>query len=88
MLVAQGFNLAGYAPHLALVALWFNRRRGVASGVMIGGASLGSLVVVPGIQYLVDQYGWRLAYTVLGGENTGTGYEFYCGRHAIQQCDD
>ena len=66
VLVAQGFNLAGYAPHLALVALWFNRRRGVASGVMIGGASLGSLVVVPGIQYLVNQYGWRLAYTALG----------------------
>jgi MFS family permease len=66
VLVAQGFNLAGYAPHLALVALWFNRRRGIASGVMLGGASLGSLLVVPSVQYLVDRYGWRLAYTVLG----------------------
>jgi MFS family permease len=66
VLVAQGFNLAGIAPHLALAALWFNRQRGVASGLMLSGASMGALVVVPGVQYLVEQYGWRFAYTVLG----------------------
>jgi MFS family permease len=66
LLVAQGFNLAGFVPHLALVALWFNRRRGVASGLLISGGSVGALVVVPGIQYLVEQYGRRLAYTALG----------------------
>jgi MFS family permease len=66
VLVAQGFNLAGFAPHLALAALWFNRRRGIASGVMLSGASVGALVIVPGAQYLVDAYGWRAAYTVLG----------------------
>ena len=26
VLVAQGYNLAGFAPHLALAALWFHRR--------------------------------------------------------------
>jgi MFS family permease len=66
LLVAQGFNLAGFAPHLAHVALWFQRRRGVASGLMLSGASVGGLLIVPTAQYLVDHYGWRLAYTVLG----------------------
>ncbi len=66
LLVAQGFNLAGFAPHLALVALWFKRQRGIASGLVISGASLGALIIVPGVQYLVNHYGWRLAYTVLG----------------------
>lgn len=66
LLVAQGFNLAGIAPHLALVALWFKRKRGVASGLLLGGASLGALVVIPGAQYLVDLMGWRWAYGLLG----------------------
>ena len=66
LLVAQGFNLAGFAPHLAQVALWFNRQRGIASGLVISGASFGALVMVPSIQYVVDRYGWRPAYAVLG----------------------
>jgi MFS family permease len=66
VLVAQGFNLAGFAPHLALAALWFRRRRGMASGVILSGASVGGLVIVPTAQYLVDTCGWRAAYTLLG----------------------
>jgi MFS family permease len=66
LLVAQGFNLAGFAPHLAQAALWFNRQRGLASGLMLSGASIGALVIVPSVQYLTDHYGWRLAYTALG----------------------
>jgi MFS family permease len=66
VLVAQGFNLAGFAPHLALAALWFNRRRGIATGLILSGASVGALVIVPGAQYLVDTYGWRTAYALLG----------------------
>ncbi len=66
VLVAQGFNLAGFAPHLAQVALWFNRRRGIATGLVLSGGSIGALLIVPGAQYLVDLYGWRTAYTLLG----------------------
>ena len=66
LLVAQGFNLAGFAPHLAQVALWFNRQRGITSGLVLSGASFGALVMVPSIQYAVDRYGWRPAYAVLG----------------------
>jgi MFS family permease len=66
LLVAQGYNLAGFAPHLALAALWFSRRRGIATGIMLSGASVGALAIVPTAQYLVNAYGWRLAYTLLG----------------------
>lgn len=71
VLAAQGFNLPGFAPHLALAALWFNRRRGIATGVILSGASVGALVIVPGAQYLVDAYGWRVAYTLLGSVAMG-----------------
>jgi MFS family permease len=48
------------------MSLWFHRRRGLASGLVLSGASLGTLILVPGLQYMVNGYGWRLAYTVLG----------------------
>src|SRR5262245_14149601 len=66
VLVAQGFNLGGFAPHLALAALWFTRRRGIATGMILSGASVGGVVIVPMAQYLVNAYGWRAAYTLLG----------------------
>ncbi len=66
ILVGQGMNFAGFAPHIALIALWFRRQRGIAIGIAIGGASLGGVLIVPGAQYLVDHYGWRFAYTLLG----------------------
>ena len=66
VLVGQGLNLIGFVPHLTQMSLWFHRRRGLASGLVLSGASMGTLILVPGAQYLVNGYGWRLAYTVLG----------------------
>ncbi len=66
LLVGQGFNLAGFVPHAALVSLWFRRKRGVAVGLAISGASFGILTIVPAVQYLVDHMGWRSTYTLLG----------------------
>lgn len=66
LFVSQGFNLAGFVPHLALVSLWFHRQRGIASGIALSGSSIGGLVIVPVIQHLVHQYGWRPVYTVFG----------------------
>ncbi len=66
LLVSQGFNLVGFVPHLTLISLWFHRKRGMASGIALSGASIGGLVIVPVMQYLVNQYGWRPAYTLLG----------------------
>ena len=66
VLVGQGLNLIGFVPHLAQMSLWFRQRRGLASGLVLSGASMGTLILVPGLQYVVNGYGWRLAYTVLG----------------------
>ena len=55
-----------FVPHLTQMSLWFHQRRGLASGLVLSGASMGTLILVPGAQYLVNGYGWRLAYTVLG----------------------
>lgn len=66
LIVGQSVNLIGFVPHLAQMALWFSRRRGLASGLLLSGASVGTLLVIPGAQYLVNHYGWRTAYVTLG----------------------
>src|SRR5262245_66107855 len=66
VLVGQGLNLIGFVPHLTQMSLWFHQRRGLACGLVLSGASMGTVILVPGTQYLVTGYGWRLAYTVLG----------------------
>src|SRR4029434_4132921 len=61
VLVGQGLNLIGFVPHLTQMSLWFHRRRGLACGLVLSGASMGTLILVPGTQYLVNGYGVRLA---------------------------
>ena len=58
VLVAIGIGIwaAGTGP--AAAGLWFNRRRGLAMGVIIGGSSIGGLLV-PLWALLVDTAGWR-----------------------------
>lgn len=51
---------------MALLSLWFRRKLGVAAGLAVSGASIGGLVIVPSLQYWVDQIGWRETYTWLG----------------------
>ena len=48
------------------VSMWFHDRLGTASGVMCVGAAL-AFAVVPRINlYLIDEFGWRWAYAMLG----------------------
>jgi MFS family permease len=54
-------------PASAIVANWFVRRRGLATGVMTAGIGLGGLVMAPAVALLIDAVGWRAAFGVLGG---------------------
>src|SRR5262245_57978358 len=45
---------------------WFDRSRGRALGVMLAGASLSGIVLPPVAQGLIDVWGWRRAWLVLG----------------------
>ena len=50
----------------SLVARWFSRRRGMATGIAVSGIGLGGLLVVPLTGLLVAAWGWRQAYLFLG----------------------
>lgn len=53
-------------PYYKVISQWFDRQRGLALGLTMGGAGLG-FFVMPTLSYaLIAWMGWRLAYVVIG----------------------
>lgn len=50
-----------YEPAFAVTATWFVRQRSQALTVLTLGGGLASVIFVPLITWLIDQYGWRTA---------------------------
>jgi MFS family permease len=48
------------------VSRWFDRRRGLALGIVGAGEPFGTIVVAPFSSYLIISFGWTTAFTVLG----------------------
>jgi MFS family permease len=55
-----------YVPAIGAVQRWFVRRRGFASGLAVGGIGVGTLAMPPLASLLIQNFGWRGAYLVLG----------------------
>ncbi len=65
--VGVGIAVAcAYVPMVAAVGAWFVQRRTAALGVAVAGIGVGTLVVAPLSERLIDAYGWRTSYLVLG----------------------
>ena len=54
-----------YVPMVATVGGWFEQRRTLALGLAVAGIGTGTLVLVPVVEWLIDDRGWREAYRVL-----------------------
>ena len=50
-----------------LLARWFVRRRTFVLGLVVGGSSLGGLILIPFSAYLVELFNWRVSWIALGG---------------------
>ena len=53
-------------PLFAVVGGWFDRSRAVGLGVVSAGSGLGTLLVNPTANRLIEAHGWRTTYVVLG----------------------
>ena len=63
-----------YTPAVAAVQPWFDRNRGVASGIALSGTGLGTLLMPLIARWLIDREGWRVALVVIGLGVAGLGF--------------
>lgn len=65
VLLAMGTG-PGYTVVMGTTSRWFNRKRGLALGIVGSAAGFGTLVGSPVVGFLIQQVGWRTAYIVMG----------------------
>lgn len=64
-LTAIAVAFCGWIPAVVQVQRRFQRRLGLALGIVSSGVGVGMLVVVPLCEYLIETHGWREAFRVL-----------------------
>jgi MFS family permease len=67
VIVAFGVTFVSIIAFSAILSHWFEKKRGLASGVAVSGVGVGTFVLVPLTQYLIGAMGWRSAFMVLAG---------------------
>jgi MFS family permease len=65
--VVEAFGMSGiFAIGNTLVARWFVRNRGLALGLMGSGSSLGTLIIVPSAERLINTVRWSETFIIIG----------------------
>lgn len=64
VLTGVGFALC-YTPAIAMVGCYFRRRKALAYGIAMSGSGIGTFVLAPAVQLLIEMYSWRGALLVL-----------------------
>jgi MFS family permease len=73
LIILYGFVISfasgGISPATTgvIVARWFEKKRGMAMAVLIAGGSVGGLIVVPFLSYVLIEFSWQTAYWLVGG---------------------
>jgi MFS family permease len=66
VMVGIGSICLGYSGQSLFLPNWFNRRRGLAIGFAFAGVGIGSITLLPWVQHMIEQTGWRTACTAMG----------------------
>jgi MFS family permease len=66
VLVGAGSICLGYSGQSLFLPNWFHRRRGLAVGLAFAGVGAGSVTLLPWVQLMIEQTGWRTACTAMG----------------------
>jgi MFS family permease len=65
--VGIGVAFIGPVPNSILLGRWFGPRLPTAMSVVYSATGAGVLILLPASQVLIDHFGWRSAYEILGG---------------------
>ncbi|XP_062616889.1 monocarboxylate transporter 13-like [Saccostrea cucullata] len=61
-----------YLPSHTMSGLWFEKNRGLATGIVTSGSSLGGVVFPHLIEFLIEMFGWRGSFYILAAVNLQT----------------
>ena len=59
LLIVNGSMAMSFIVHSMFLPNWFVRNRGFAIGVAFSGVGIGGIVLLPMMQYVIDEHGWR-----------------------------
>lgn len=62
-----GVSLLGMVSANALLSRWYHARLGTVIGITYAATGFGTLLMAPVAQVLIDAFGWRDAYRIIGG---------------------
>jgi MFS family permease len=63
--IAVGMS-GGFVPLMSTIARWFDRRRGLMTGLVLAGGGVGQALFPPLGTWLIDVFDWRKAYVIFG----------------------
>jgi MFS family permease len=66
VLVGAGSVCLGFTGEALLLSAWFVRRRGLAMSIAFSGVGVGSMLIMPLLQAIIERSGWRAACWVMG----------------------
>jgi len=66
IMVGAGSVCLGYSGQSLFLPNWFIRRRGLAMGIAFAGVGIGSVTLLPWVQYVIEGTSWRAACTAMG----------------------
>lgn len=66
VLGGAGFGFI-FLPGIVTVGFYFERKRSLATGIAVCGSGIGTFLVAPYTQFLIDYFSWRGAMLILAG---------------------
>ncbi len=66
VVMGTGISCIGIVSYSAILAHWFDKKRGLASGIAVSGMGLGTFLLVPISQQFITMWGWRMTFTITG----------------------
>ena len=57
---------AVYTLPTSVVCRWFDKKRGLAAGIVGSSSGLGAIAAAPLVSYLIASFDWRMAYIIIG----------------------